>query len=130
MSTHENTRLNGADGQGRGAAQAAARSRTSESHLRDLVEILSEQPAGLRRWSVMRAMRVRRERGGRDVPQKFEDEIERAFRNRCAVETETPSGLPERDNGSALFYRPKERAGEVWAVFPERAKTWLSNAGD
>ena len=110
----------------RGALMLAARSRTSDSHLSDLVEVLREHPEGLRRWSVMRAMRSRRERAGREVSQKFEDEVERAFRGRCVIETpqDTPSAVPDR---GALFYRPKERAGEVWAVFPERADEWLRN---
>ena len=105
------------------AGLSGARGRTSFSHLRDLVEVLNEHPAGLRRWSVMRAMRSRRENAGLEVPQKFEDEVERAFRNRCAIET--PPGAPERDDSSALFFRPKERAGEVWAVYRDRAAEWL-----
>jgi hypothetical protein len=123
----------------RGAELSVARSRTNDSHLRDLVEVLRDHPSGLRRWSVMRLMRSRHELKGREVSQKFEDEVERAFRNRCASETpsETPSEanaetaaetavqVPGRLNDVALFYRPKERAGEVWAVFRERAEEWL-----
>jgi hypothetical protein len=112
----------------RGAGLAAARSRTSYSHLRDLVEVLSEHPSGLRRWSVMRAMRSRREHAGLEVPQKFEDEVERAFRNKCV--SDVPAGAPERPDPRALFYRPKERAGEVWAVYPERAEEWLKSGSD
>jgi len=107
----------------RSAALTAARNRTNNSHLRDLVEVLLEHPEGLRRWSVMHAMRTRRERSGREVSQKFEDEVERAFRDRCAMELATPMS---HDRG-VLFYKPKERAGEVWAVIPERAGEWLKS---
>src|SRR5438105_4395120 len=108
----------------RGAELMAARSRANNSHLKDLVEVLLEHPDGLRRWSVMRAMRSRRERAGREVSQKFEDEVERAFRDKCALET-PPTAPPSPPKRGALFFRPKERAGEVWAVFPERADEWL-----
>jgi hypothetical protein len=104
----------------RSAALTAARNRTNSSHLKDLVEVLLEHPEGLRRWSVMHAMRTRRERSGREVSQKFEDEVERAFRDRCAIEPATSCS----DRG-ILFYKPKERAGEVWAAIPERAGEWL-----
>jgi len=110
------------------AAQSARRNYSNQSHLKDLVEVLSERPAGLRRWSVMRVIRSRWELDGREVSQKFEDEVERTFRNHCAVDA--LPGRQEQDNGSALFYRPKERAGEVWAVIPERAKAWLRDCRD
>ncbi len=82
----------------------------------ELVNTLALHPGGLRRWSVMRAIRNERERASRDVPQKFEADVERIFRRYCAGS--------EASSGHALFYRPQEKAGEVWAVFFDRAEAW------
>ena len=100
---------------------AAARPRSERAILTDLVRALAPHPGGLRRWSVMRAIRIDRERASRDVPQKFEADVERAFRRFC---TGTESGACKP--AEALFFRPAEKAGEVWAVLPARAKAWLS----
>lgn len=91
------------------------------SHVAELIGVLLTQPGGLRRWSVMRAIRMRREKTNRDVPDKFEDKIERAFRGFCDGEQ---GG--HHDN-TALFYRPKDKAGEVWAVHADRARSWLAS---
>ncbi len=100
---------------------AAGRPRSEREILTDLVRVLAPHPGGLRRWSVMRAIRTDRERAARDVPQKFEADVERAFRRFC---TGTESGACKP--AEALFFRPPEKAGEVWAVMPARAKAWLS----
>lgn len=85
---------------------------TPDSDLVDeLVAVLAPAPAGLRRWSVMNAIRKNRRARGRDIPLKMEAEVERAFRRFCAAD-----GV--RDGASARFRRPSETAGEVWALNP------------
>jgi hypothetical protein len=71
--------------------------------VQELVTVLKPHARGLRRWSVMRAMRENRKQQSRDVPPKFEVTVERVFRRF--------SSAP-----NATFYRPPETAGEVWAL--------------
>jgi len=93
------------------------------SILNELVELLASHPCGLRRWSVMRAIRDSRSRASRPMSLKFETEIERVFRGCCSNCVES-RGNPK----DALFYRPEGKAGEVWAVHADRARTWLAQA--
>jgi hypothetical protein len=89
----------------------------------DIVRALLPHPKGLRRWSVMRAIRTDLRGASRDIPHKLEDDVERAFRHFCAAGTgKTWAGAP---SGHALFFRPAETAGEVWCVFTGRATAWL-----
>ena len=106
-----------------GADMAARKLRADQPILSELIKVLVPHPGGLRRWSVMRAIRNDRERASRDISQKFEDEVERTFRRFCA----DADGAKTRicDPTEALFYRPREKAGEVWAIFPDRARAWL-----
>ena len=46
----------------------------------ELVAILEPHPAGLRRWSVMNAVRKARRSSGRDIPLKLETDVERSCR--------------------------------------------------
>ena len=48
--------------------------------LRELIAALKPHPRGLRRWSVMRAIRADRNRISRDIPLKFESDVESVFR--------------------------------------------------
>ncbi len=80
----------------------------------ELVAALMPYPGGLRRWSVMRAIRKSREAAAREIPLKLEADVERAFRRFCRND-----GM--RASGTALFCRPAEKAGEVWALDTRRA---------
>ena len=82
----------------------------------EIVAALAPHPKGLRRWSVMRSIRKNREAVSRDIPLKLEADVERAFRQFCSND-----GM--RANGTALFCRPAEKAGEVWALAPVAANT-------
>ncbi len=99
-------------------AGTVTKRRSEERLAADLIMVLRPHRSGLRRWSVMRALRARREAAGHDIPQKFEDDVERVFRRFCG------------DNSDAVFFRPQERAGEVWAVNASRADAWLDAEGD
>jgi hypothetical protein len=80
----------------------------------ELVAALAPHPKGLRRWSVMRAIRKNREAQARDIPLKLEADVERAFRQFCRDDN-------MRASGTALFCRPAEKAGEVWALNADHA---------
>ena len=73
----------------------------------ELVSVLKPHARGLRRWSVMRALRENRKRLSQHISPKFEVEVERVFRRF--------SSAP-----NATFYRPAETAGEVWALHLDR----------
>ena len=75
----------------------------------ELIAALAPHPRGLRRWSVMRAIRKSREAVSRDIPLKLEADVERTFRRFCR-------GDEMRASDATLFYRPAEKAGEVWAL--------------
>ena len=95
------------------SGSASSKARSDQTILLELTKVLSLHRTGLRRSSVMRA--IRNDRGSRDIPQKFEADVERVFRSYC--------GNPgEFRSAKRLFYRPLERAGEVWALLPEPAK--------
>ncbi len=111
----------------REAGSALMKQRAEERYAADLIEVLRAHRHGLRRWSVMRALRAKREADGLDIPQKFEDDVERVFRRMCA--NAAPVENDCRGADEALFYRPEERAGEVWAVNTERADAWLRREG-
>jgi hypothetical protein len=102
------------------AGRTPMRLRHDRTLLADLIAVLQANPAGLRRWSVMRAMRTRRARAGHEITPKFEDEVERLFREYCASE-------PPRENETRPFFKPKEKAGEVWAVDPARLGAFLGS---
>jgi hypothetical protein len=96
------------------AELASRKLRSDHLILTELTKALAPHPGGLRRWSVMRAIRNDRECNGHDIPQNFEVEVERMFRRFCAI-----VDAAKRGGGSwkeALFFRPAEKAGEVWAI--------------
>ena len=104
---------------------AATKLRSDTIILTELSAVLSAHPDGLRRRSVMQAIRKSRSRTGQPIPQNFEAEVERTFRRFCAnVNTKHGDGAAK----DALFFRPSEKAGEVWAILRDRASLWSNEA--
>jgi hypothetical protein len=99
---------------------AAWPERAEQPIVLEIIRVLKPHPRGLRRWSVMRDIRNNREAASKDIPQKLEANVERIFRRFCAgTDTSTCNAR------NALFFRPQETAGEVWAVHSDRAAAWL-----
>jgi hypothetical protein len=90
----------------------------------ELARLLLANPGGLRRWTVMRAMRNAWQRAEREIGQKFEDEVERNFRHFSDDDDRNKS--PRLQSEGILFFRPRDKAGEVWAAYPDRVHTWLA----
>src|SRR5207302_8073550 len=67
-----------------GDVAAERRMATDRLYLLDLIRVLKPHPTGLRRWSVMRAIRKHRDAAGLPILQSMEDAVERVFRNHCA----------------------------------------------
>jgi hypothetical protein len=80
--------------------------------LAELISVLKPHPKGLRRWSVMRTMRDNRKRLRREIPLKFELDVERLFQKHCVSDKDMSQG----DIEQIPFFRPRETAGEVWAL--------------
>ena len=55
---------------------------------------------------------------GHEITLKFEDEVERLFREYCVND-------PPRENETRPFFKPKDTAGEVWAVDAQRLTAFL-----
>lgn len=70
----------------------------------------------------MRAMRRAWQDADLEISLKFEDEVERNFR--CYSADDDCAKAPERRR-EALFFRPSDKAGEVWAADPDRVRDWL-----
>ncbi len=102
------------------ASRNPARKRHDRMLMKDLIDVLEANPRGLRRWSVMRAMRTRRERAGHEITPKFEDRVERLFREFCVSD-------PPMENEKRPFFKPKDTAGEVWAVDTARLTVFLEH---
>lgn len=103
------------------------KARMERRYVANLIDVLRSHRHGLRRWSVMRAMRARWDDADLPISQKFEDDVERAFRRLCAGAEAFKNG--PADDAAAVFYRPEERAGEVWAVRRKQADAWLATEG-
>jgi hypothetical protein len=101
---------------------------SSNAILAEIIAALAPHPGGLRRWSVMRAIRRKREAVSRDIPLKFEADVERIFRQFCSDIADP--GMRRTAAGEALFYRPKEKAGEVWALHRDPSRLGMTEPAE
>jgi hypothetical protein len=93
----------------------------NEPILSELIAVLKPHPRGLRRWSVMRAIRANRNRVSRDIPLKFESDVESVFRKFSADAIDAHARVCPVEN--APFCRPQNTAGEVWALRAGKAES-------
>ena len=96
------------------------------SYVVDLIRILHPRVGGVRRWAVMQSIRKNRAKFRRPIPDKFEEGVERAFRQYC--ERSRPFKEKRRTAPKTiLFSCPQGMGSEVWAVYPDKAEAWLKD---
>jgi hypothetical protein len=98
----------------------AGRYRLDPALLEDLVTVLLAHPGGLRRWTLMRAMRSLSEKANREITPRFEDDVERTFRHHCegdSIRSSLSGDIP------VIFFRPTDSVGEVWSVYADRVRS-------
>jgi len=103
---------------------AASRLREESGYVRDLICVLQSHAGGRRRWAVMQAIRKLRAEAGSPVPENFEHAVESAFQQHCAG-----SGVFNKTKSAtkpALFHWPLGKVGGVWAVYSDKAETWIA----
>ena len=94
------------------------------SYVIDLIRILHPRVGGVRRWAVMQSIRKNRAKARRPIPDKFEEGVERAFRQYC--ERSRPFKEKRKNPPKTiLFCCPQGMTSEVWAVYPDKAEAWL-----
>jgi hypothetical protein len=102
---------------------AAKKLRAENPQVRDLIEVLLPHPKGLGRTWAIDLIEKRRRAKGMSIPLKFEESIQSAYNQHSADSSVwRRRGSPVADG---LFHSPDGKGSGKWAVFPERAATWL-----
>ena len=72
----------------------------------------------------MQSIRKNRAKARRPIPDKFEEGVERAFRQYC--ERSRPFKEKRKPAPKTiLFSCPPGMGSEVWTVYPDKAEAWL-----
>ena len=105
------------------AGIAAKKLRLENPYVKDLIEVLLPHQNGLSRRMVLHTLERKRKQAGLQIPEKFEQAVQSAYNQHSVDSTVfTKRGKPESDG---LFYSPRGKGSGIWAVYRDKAATWL-----